>query len=109
MPKATNEHTPYEGWPLGALEPVILDLQTTVAVFGHLINSPDEVDKNTWAKVETDLIVAAGQIRELGKGGGGEGERRRSGHDARPHRCRSESGGRARIRQTRSRRYQPRR
>jgi hypothetical protein len=56
-----------EGWPTGALEPVILDLQTTVAVFGHLINSPDEIGKNTWAKVETDLIVAAGQIRELWK------------------------------------------
>ena len=71
MPQANTEHTPtppidpYEGWPIGALEPVILDLQTTVAVFGHLINSPDEIGKNTWAKVETDLIVAAGQIREL--------------------------------------------
>ena len=54
-----------QGWTLGALEPAILDLQTTIAVFGHLINSPDEVDKNTWAKVESDLIVAAGQIREL--------------------------------------------
>ena len=43
MPQANTEHTPvYEGWPLGALEPAILDLQTTVAVLGHLINSPDE-------------------------------------------------------------------
>jgi hypothetical protein len=73
MPQADDHLTPtpsidpYEGWPLGALEPVILDLQTTVAVFGHLINSPDEIGKNTWAKVETDLIVAAGQIRDLWK------------------------------------------
>ena len=65
MSATANTNT--DEWPIGALEPVILDLQTTVAVFGHLINSPDEIGKNTWAKVETDLIVAAGQIRELWK------------------------------------------
>jgi hypothetical protein len=69
MPKADTDNTPSATtdadaleWPLGALEPIVLDLQTTVAVFGHLIYSPDEVDKNTWTKVETDLIDAAVQI-----------------------------------------------
>jgi hypothetical protein len=63
MPKADTEHTPE--WPLGSLEPVILDLQTTIAIFGHLIESPREIDKNAWHKIEDDLSAAAGQIREL--------------------------------------------
>lgn len=65
MPKADTDHTPYEGWPLGALEPVIFDLRATVGIFGHLINSPSDVDKDEWGKVENDLLVLTRRIDEL--------------------------------------------
>ena len=65
MPVPPTDADAPEEWQLSALEPVLLNLQTTVAVFGHLLNSPDEVDKNTWAKVEGDLIDAATVIQQL--------------------------------------------
>ncbi len=68
VPKATDDHTPtdpYEGWPIGALEPVIFGLRATVGIFGHLIHSPSDVDKDEWGKVENDLLVLTRRIGEL--------------------------------------------
>jgi hypothetical protein len=68
MSEATQDQTPldpYEGWPIGALEPVIFDLRATVGIFGHLINSPSDVDKDEWGKVENDLLVLTRRIGEL--------------------------------------------
>jgi hypothetical protein len=68
MPKADTEHTPidpYEGWPIGALEPVIFDLRASIGILGHLITARDEVQIDEWQKCEGDLITAMMRIHDL--------------------------------------------
>ena len=67
MPKATDDHTPYEGWPLGALEPAIFDLRASVGILGHLITARDEVQIDEWQKCEGDLVTAMVRIDDLWK------------------------------------------
>jgi hypothetical protein len=68
MPKADTDLTPidpYEGWPLGALEPAIFDLRASVGILGHLITARDEVQIDEWQKCEGDLITAMMRIHDL--------------------------------------------
>ena len=67
MPKADTDHTPYEGWPLGALEPAIHDLRAGVGILGHLITARDDVQIDEWQKCEGDLITAMMRIEDLWK------------------------------------------
>ena len=73
QPQATDDHTPtppidpYEGWPLGALEPAISDLRASVGILGHLITARDDVQIDEWQKCEGDLITAMMRIEDLWK------------------------------------------
>ena len=70
MPKADTDHTPidpYEGWPIGALEPAIHDLRASIGILGHLITARDDVEIDEWQKCEGDLITAMMRIEDLWK------------------------------------------
>jgi hypothetical protein len=67
MPKADTDHTPYEGWPLGALEPAIHDLRANIGILGHLITARDDVQIDEWQKCEGDLVTAMMRIEDLWK------------------------------------------
>ena len=70
MPKADTEHTPidpYEGWPIGALEPAINDLRANIGILGHLITARDDVQIDEWQKCEGDLVTAMMRIEDLWK------------------------------------------
>jgi hypothetical protein len=90
MPKATDHATPNqptdgdapEHWPLGALEPAIFDLRIALSLLGHLINSPDEVDKITWQRVEDDLQDANAVIEQLWQQAWDRGLAERRAHEA---------------------------
>lgn len=61
----TNSTDDLDGWPLGEIEPVILELETTIGIFHHLIHSPSQVEENEWSKLEDDLTAAARRIKQL--------------------------------------------
>jgi hypothetical protein len=45
-----------EGWEIGDVEPVLHKLKAEIAIFGHLLNTPDKVDPDTFAQLEDSLI-----------------------------------------------------
>ena len=70
MSKATEPHTtpaPDENdrWSLGDIEPVLLDLKTDIAILGHLANSNDDIDPETWTLVAGRLSEAQASLATL--------------------------------------------
>jgi hypothetical protein len=59
----TTEHT--FSWAIGDLEPEIVGLRATIGILGHLIQSPLQVEKSEWCKVEDELIDYAKRIEAL--------------------------------------------
>ena len=47
---------PMGKWGIGDVEPVLHKLKAEIAIFGHLLNTRDEVSPDTFAKIEDDLI-----------------------------------------------------
>jgi hypothetical protein len=87
MPKADDNSTPTppdapEEWPIGALEPVILNLGVTVGIFHHMINSPSPVEASEWGKIEDDLIATTAQIKALWRRAWDRGLAERREHEA---------------------------
>jgi hypothetical protein len=60
---SANEAT--SDWPLADLEPEILGLRATIGILGHLIQSPNEVDRAEWCKVEDELNAHVKRIEAL--------------------------------------------
>jgi hypothetical protein len=54
-------------WPLGDLEPEIDGLRAAIGILGHLIHSPNEVERSEWSRVEDDLLDHATRIEALWK------------------------------------------
>jgi hypothetical protein len=59
----TTEHT--SSWAIGDLEPEIVGLRATIGILGHLIQSPFQVEKSEWCKVEDELVDYAKRIEAL--------------------------------------------
>jgi hypothetical protein len=57
-----------EEWKIGDVEPVLHGLKAEIAILGHLINTPDEVESSTWARVEDALIASHARLQEIWHG-----------------------------------------
>src|ERR1019366_4049882 len=53
-----------EEWEIGDVEPVLLNLKAEIAIRGHLINTPDDVESDTWARLEDALIASHAALIE---------------------------------------------
>lgn len=54
-------------WPLGDLEPEIVGLRAAIGILGHLIQSPNQVERSEWCSVEDQLFDRAKRIEALWK------------------------------------------
>ena len=62
---STTETEIVSDWALSNLEPEIYGLKATIGIFGHMIQSPHEVSRAEWCKVEDELIDYAKRIEAL--------------------------------------------
>jgi len=58
------DDTPVEEWDIGDVEPVLLNLKAEIAILGHLINAPDDVEPETWARLEDALLASHAALKE---------------------------------------------
>jgi hypothetical protein len=59
--------TEQSDWPLGDLEPEIVGLRAAIGILGHLIQSPLQVERSEWCRVEDELIDHGKRIEALWK------------------------------------------
>jgi hypothetical protein len=50
---------------IGDVEPILFDLKAEIAILGHLISTPDEVEPETWARVENALLASHAKLDEV--------------------------------------------
>jgi hypothetical protein len=62
-----------EEWQIGDVEPVLHKLKAEIAILGHLIHSPDEVKQDTFAQLESSLIVSHAELKDRGSDRGASG------------------------------------
>ena len=76
---ATTEQS---DWPLGDLEEEVIGLKATIGILGHLIQSPFQVERAEWCKVEDELNAYASRIEALWKQASDRDNERDEAHEA---------------------------